>query len=423
MTRKTSKIAELCGLAAVLPLFASAVAAATTAGSEGLPEILAKVNNKSIHRATVIAGLNPDDPVGPALDRAVCRALSAQLAVREGLDKDPAYVAAVRDMKMRSGRTDDVVAMILASHYIQTNADLQKAFAAAAAISDAEVDAFIAENQPRYGQMPKDQLRPVATRGLVSQRRAEIRNDWVMPRLSKTEFSIDGTPIPATVIEAAVDARATGNGDPLIDHILASLPGAANDPAGALGAAVIDAGGTAIELGTLRGFQQIAAGAGGGQSHRKLIDVLIHAVLAAEARSKGIDQDPEFIRANPLMGPQVTNADTILVAKYFEHHELKRNDIKIDKKELDQFALAVMQMFQGKGDGALRRQLAAAKKSYVDAAVSDAEIEALSAALMLSLWDGRDAFRAYLVNVMLEWKVAGHFAPLLAQAKIKRFDD
>jgi hypothetical protein len=123
------------------------------------------------------------------------------------------------------------------------------------------------------------------------------------------------------------------------------------------------------------------------------------------------------------MGPQVTNADTILVAKYFEHHELKRNDIKIDKKELDQFALAVMQMFQGKGDGALRRQLAAAKKSYVDAAVSDAEIEALSAALMLSLWDGRDAFRAYLVNVMLEWKVAGHFAPLLAQAKIKRFDD
>jgi len=423
MTRKTSIIAELCGLAAVLPLFASALAAATTAGSEGLPEILAKVNNKSIHRATVIARLNPDDPVGPALDRAVCRALSAQLAVREGLDKDPGYVAAVRDMKMRSGRTDDVVAMIVASYYIQTNADLQKAFAAAAAISDAEVDAFIAENQPRYGQMPKDQLRPVATRGLVSQRRAEIRNDWVMPRLSKTEFSIDGTPIPATVIEAAVDARATGSGDPLIDHILASLPGAGNDPAGALGAAVIDAGGTAIELGTLRGFQQIAAGAGGGQSHRKLIDVLIHAVLADEARSKGIDQDPEFIRANPLMGPQVTNADTILVARYFEHHELKRNDIKIDKKELDQFALAVMQMFQGKGDGALRRQLAAAKKIYVDAAVSDAEIEALSEALMLSLWDGRAAFRRYLVNVMLEWKVAGHFAPLLAQAKITRFDD
>ena len=146
MTRKTSKIAELCGLAAVLPLFASAVAAATTAGSAGLPEILAKVNNKSIHRATVIAGLNPDDPVGPALDRAVCRALSAQLAVREGLDKDPAYVAAVRDMKMRSGRTDDVVAMIVASYYIQTNADLQKAFAATAAVSDAELDAIIAEN-------------------------------------------------------------------------------------------------------------------------------------------------------------------------------------------------------------------------------------------------------------------------------------
>lgn len=423
MTRKTSIIVKLCGLAAVLPLFASGLAAATTADSGDLPEILAKVNNKSIHRASVIAGLNPDDSVGPALDRAVCRALSAQLAVREGLDKDPGYVAAVRDMKMSSGRTDDVVAMILASHYIQTNADLQKAYAAAAAVSDAEVDAFIAENQPRYGQMQKDQLRPVATRGLVSLRLAEIRNDWVMPRLLKTEFSIGGTPIPATVIEAAGDAKATGSGDPLIDHILASLPGGANDPAGALGAVVIDAGGTAIELGILSGFQQIAAGAGGGQSHRKLIDVLIHAVLADEARSKGIDQDLEFIRANPGMGSQVTNSDTILADKYFEHHELKRKDIKIDKKELDQFALAVMQMFQGKGDGVLRRQLAAAKKSYVDAAVSDAEIEALSAALMLSLWDGRDAFRRYLVNVMLEWKVAGHFAPLLAQAKITRFDD
>ncbi len=422
--------------------------AAATAGSVDLPDVLATVNGKPILKANVVANLVDAAPVALALKRAIDRTIAAEQAVKEGLDQDPGHLKRIARLKDEEAAREGMAMRRIVEQYLHQVPEYAEASAAAAQVTDAQIDAYAEENKDDFGKQTGKNLRRRARRALIRERRSAAHDAWMKARLTKAGVTVNGVAIPRHVIEAAVDAKSAVKsipealfnpavrpmGDAFVDSVLelaraqAADPVPADDPAAAkkiLAGTVIEAEGTKIVLAEHYAFEAIAAAAQGGPSNGELFDAISEAVCVAEARRKGLGKDPALATGYvPIQkfGPAVIEVQ--LAYMYFQRYNLTMDGVAVTDKEVGGVVRALLRMVVGKGDDELRARLTALKQEYSAVAITDAEIDHWGMALMGTyLESGRRPLYDRIKTAKLDWKRAAHLEPFRAKATIERFVD
>ena len=411
---------------AVLPSVSAPITAA-----DDLPKILAQVNNTSIMKQEVLGGLAPQQPVRPALDRAVDRALAAQQARRERLDRDPEYKRVLGSQQKRAiaaARTRD---RFLVQFLQDTDTALAAARQSATEVADADVDAFIAANPERV-RGDGDDPRPAHARNLlIGDRLTAAYGDWVKPLLADAEFTLNGTPLPRADIEAAIveeglwlfampQEQTSGLAARIMDRLKAQSEND-EDAEALLAAAVVGVNGETFTLGELGGFREIVAAASGGASQALLLQVLVNPVLAGEATRRGLDQDPDYVRMYGGLGDRQPEADDALADLYFSRHGLTLRNVIVDGEQLAACHAAVVEALLDGGSSGFRSYVDSLKQAHVQKPLRDDEFKAWKSAITQEIMGGGRYLSSFIQRATLEWKRAAHIEPLRANAKIKYY--
>ncbi|MFM1551570.1 MAG: hypothetical protein ACKJSG_19365, partial [Lentisphaeria bacterium] len=162
-------------------------------------------------------------------------------------------------------------------------------------------------------------------------------------------------------------------------------------------------------------------------------------LLAAEARKKGVDKDPEYREKfaesfPPLPQATVTHEAQLQAEIFYARHGLSPADAEITDAEVDEWYLAVMRaLVNKKWDGeqdSLRSHLRAVKLRWMrqgakpanvaDTNISDAELDQWYITIIRGLANGeKSSLRDDLHAAKLTWMRDGFLEPLRQAAKIK----
>ncbi len=421
--------------------------AAGTISPDDLPKVLAKVNGKPILKEDVLSGLAAGAPIAPALRRAIDQELIAQ--------QPPPAVQLTDEQADHIKRLESTV---LAYFYQKTIPELARRNSAD--VTEAQIDACLAENPERFARATGERRRRMAANMVVRQQYAEAHGNWLTARLAGTEISVNGEELSPEVMERAVQTmtlQLTGSrrtlGSALFEKIKEMVIAQTAQDRSALGETlandsdlvkvllsktVIEADGHKLVLGNLPNWQAMTARADAVVPDGLLVGAIKERIMVADARAQGIDKDPAFQKQLERAREQVTaglpGADPSDV--YYGRQGLSRTDVEITETELEALHQAVMQALLYKGEAAgpdaLHAYLRAAKLSWAretnleDVEVTDAELEALRQAIMQVLLHkgeakGTNALREYLQSTKLNWVRELHLKGLRERAKIELF--
>ena len=421
--------------------------AAGTISPDDLPKVLAKVNGKPILKADVLPGLAAGASIASALRRAIDQELIAQQL--------PPAVRLTDDQAEHIKRLESTV---LAYFYQKTIPELARRNLAD--VTEAQIDACLAENPKRLARNRGEARRRMAASLVARQQYAEAHGNWLKARLAGTEISVNGEELSPAVMELAVQTMAlqlTGSrqipGPALFEKVkemvIAQTARERGVPAETLAndsdlvkalltETVIEVDGHKLVLGNLRNWQAMTARADAVLPDGLLVGAIKELILVADARAQGIDKDPAFQKQLERSREQVTAGRPGASPSdiYYARHGLGRADVEVTDTELEALHQAVMQALLYKGEAArpdgLHAYLRAAKLNWAretnlkDVEVTDAELEALHQAIMQVLLHkggakGTNGLREYLQSTKLNWVRELHLKGLRGRAKIELF--
>ena len=425
------------------------VNAAGAVSLDDLPAVVARVNGTPVPKSAVVP--EEGETIAAAVRHAVDQELVAQKFVEEGLDKDPGYQRQIswkREVKARRTRQETTV---LANFYeksipeLASNPDPTK-------VTEAEIDEWLTGDTVILGSLTGQQARD-AVRKLVSRgKKAAARGAWLKARLAKARVRVYGKRVPQSAVDAGVaemmnrriGSRAKPK-TPLRDKIKELIiareaqrrrvaPEAiAKDTVlvnELLVAAEIEVGGEKVVLGRDVMSPSVLM---------PLPRILGQYLLAAEARKKGVDKDPEYRKKfaesfPPLPYETFTHEAQLQGEIFYVRHGLSPADVEITDAELDEWYLAVMRaLVNKKWDGeqdSLRSHLRAVKLRWMrqgakpanvaDTNISDAELDQWYITIIRGLANGeKSSLRDDLHAAKLTWMRDGFLEPLRQAAKIE----
>ena len=410
---------------------------------------LARVNGSPIYEKNLI--LDKTGIIRP-LQIAIDHQLIAQQAETEGIekpDRGPPFKQMLAQEKQRQS------IMLGAIYEKKLRSGLEKDVT----VTKAEIDACLIEHADYFAKVnPKfhqQEARSVVTR----LRKATAYGDWLKPLMADIRVTVNGDAIPSALIDQALDSTIAmqggkrgkaDQGAPLCDKIaelvLASEAKARDvDPAELavdtdlveelLAAAVLTVNGKDVVLSNMPGSVNIGGQALDSSADMMLVSNLKGQVLAAEAREKGFDKDPETVALMAGTTQQINTlsdvvasrnafVDPALVQAYYEAHGLTAESIEVTDEELDAYYVAVMRTVMGSSaddNDALRQHLNAAKQEIVPEELTDDELRSWQILITRSFLNdgGKGAFHDQVAAAKLEWVRRAHLKELRDHADIE----
>ena len=424
-------------------------AAAGVTSLDDLPSVVARVNGKRVPKAAVVP--EEGETIAAAVRHAVDQELVAQQFVKDGFDKDPRYQGRIIWERQQKARRKRLETMSLANFYQNSIPELTIK-PDPTKVTEAEIDEWLTGDTSILGSLTGQKARD-AVRRLVSRgQSATAHGEWLKARLAKARVRVHGERVPQAAIDAGVTEmsnRRIGSKEkpktPLRDKIEEMVIGHEAQQRGVtpeelaedaalvnelLATAEIELGGETIVLGS----EVVSSG-----MFTPLPRVLGQYLLAAEARKKGVDKDPEyqkeFTESFPPMPHETSPQEVQIRANiFYARHGLGPADVEISDAELDEWYLAVMRTlvnrkWEGEQDS-LRSYLRAVKLRWMrqgakpaniaDTSISDAELDQWYIAIIRGLANGeKSSLRGDLHDAKLHWMRDGLLEPLRQAAKIK----
>ena len=275
--------------------------------------ILARVNGVSIHEKDVLPPGMPEEEKKMMRDRLLENAIRDELlyqeAKRMGLDRDPDYL---KGLKQQEGRRKRQELGLLAGFYESTIPEL-KDVRDPKAIPEEEVEEYYQEHKKRYARVSKETARTSIRYLLAAQRHAKIRKEWQKKILRKAKVKVNGETLSSQALVASLEAMRPrpgvrpGRVSPLMAEVKemvikqeakrrkVSKEEIEKDEKlveELWAKAVISFDKEQLTVGEMRG--------GPGRVYA-LPQMLTTHLIAAEAKKKGLDKDPQYL-AQKRMG-------------------------------------------------------------------------------------------------------------------------
>lgn len=418
------------------------VNAAGAVSLDDLPAVVARVNGTPVPKSAVVP--EEGETIAAAVRHAVDQELVAQQFVKEGLDKDPGYqrqISRKREDKARRTRQETTA---LANFYEKSIPELASK-PDPTKVTEAEIDEWLTGDTVILGSLTGQQARD-AVRKLVSRgKKAAARGEWLKARLAKAKVRVYGKRVPQAAIAAGVaemSNRRIGSREkpktPLRDKIREMIIGGEARLRGVAPETIAKDAVLVEEL-----FSAAEIEVDGDIMYPSMLMSLPRALgqflLAAEARKKGVDKDPEyqkkFTESFPPMPQEMVTHEALLRAEiFYARHGLSPVDAKISDAELNEWYLALMRaLVSKKSDGeqdSLRSQLRAVKLRWMrqgakpanvaDTNISDAELDRWYIAIIRGLANGeKSSLRGDLNAAKLRWMRDGYLESLRQTAKIE----
>lgn len=261
---------------------------------------------------------------------------------------------------------------------------------------------------------------------------------WLIAHLESGAVSINGKAIAPDIfedsIEAAMSEAATEREVTLFGTIETMVTGQGNvkdeTVKERLRNAVLNVAGVEFVLGEMPPWQSIDYMKTNALRDVMLITTVKDHFLAAEAREKGIDKDPDFQQQRDRILTHMTAGSGDQVDVYYKQHDLSEANFRVTDSEVKMahkaLAQVLMQIGTGAGTNALREYLQALKKDVAGHAVelTDAELEAfcqmiVTTALIRDVDGTLDPVRTHLQRAKLRWAREPHHQMLRDKASIK----
>jgi len=385
-----------------------------------LGDVLARVNGtpiltKNVVPARLLQSRNLDIVrlIAPRLRQAVDQELIAQRAAAESLADSPEYAERVRELESNAARGE---VRLLVHLYLRTFPELA-GVRDPQTPSEAEIDAYLTEHAVKFEGVPEE-AHSVLARNQMTRELSITANTaysaWLKQRLSNVRFTVNGEAVPSAVIDRAV--AATGpvrlpNADPrehaaLLRHVRdmllvaeAQARGVAPDMIAGetelvralVLTAELEAAGHKLILGDVPGLDGLLDALRGQRPPPGAVFMtMTDLILAADARRKGIDKGPEFVKGRAAGAKAAaTKRAGILTEVYYARHGLDAAAVAVSDGE----ATARYYWYMG--------------KLTVKPKWGDNQEEAV------------EAIREQLQQTRLRWKRQGYLEALRAAAKIE----
>lgn len=425
------------------------VNAAGAVSLDDLPAVVARVNGKPVPKAAVVP--KEGETIAAAVRHAVDLELVAQQFVEEGLDKDPRYQRQISWKRETKARRTRLETTFLANFYEKSIPELARQ-PDPTKVTEAEIDEWLTGDTTILGSLTGQQARD-AVRNLVSrEKKAAARGAWLKARLAKAKVRVHGKRVPQSAVDAGVTEmmnRRIGSKEkpksPLQDKIVELIIAREAQRRGVEPEAITK---DAVLLNELLAAAEIEVGRetivlGGDLVSRSMFTplpgILGQYLLAAEARKKGVDKDPEYREKfaesfPPSPQATVTHEAQLQAEIFYARHGLSFADAEITDAEVDEWYLAVMRaLVNKKWDGeqdSLRSHLRAVKLRWMrqgakpanvaDTKITDAELDQWYIAIIRGLANGeKSSLRDDLHAAKLTWMRDGYLEPLRQAATIK----
>lgn len=366
--------------------------------------------------------LRPDIPTALAVQWAIDTKLAAEQAVNDGLERKPAFLERQKKIReqvsARASRNSTWLARLRTQAYITRAPEL--AAVKDKTFDDAKIAAYIAEHPEQFERVKATRRSATAASHMRSALYESAYREWMAERLSGMRVKVNGKKISRSLIDEAITAmvdadfgRPSDKGDILLIKV--------KELAGRnLAAAVVEAGDEKIILGELFGFGQIRDG--NSPQPAWLTRAVTNRVMGTQASKAGVDDDPQV--AAELAATAEASApatSSILAGMYFEAHNLAPGSAQATAAELQSVANAMAGVFLGEDGSAVRNSLSSVKRTYVDADVTDAELEYWRSVIASSILGDHDGIQNALHASKLHWMRQAHLAALRSKAKVELF--
>lgn len=326
-------------------------------------KVLARVNGLPIYEGDVFPeldggmppGMSDEDKsriMGERLEGAIEQMLFIQEAKRMGLEKDPEYR---ENLKQRKIMEKQEKAQILARYYESTVPELRKAWNPEA-VSEQEVDKYYEENKERYQRLSEKRAHS-SIRALLAQRRyTEAYKEWLKKKLSRSEVKVNGEAMSSKVLVSSLDSLFPTPGE-AYRSLISPFGGEARDliikqaaerrkttkeeiekdqklVREILSSALFSAEGEEFSVGPMAGSE--------GVPDFRIMEQALHLaktyLVAAEARKKGIEKDPEYLAQQRRMTFSPHGKDALLISSLLKKKGIyDYRKIEVSEGEIDAY--------------------------------------------------------------------------------------
>jgi hypothetical protein len=241
------------------------------------------------------------------VDTAIDQELLRQGAMADGVHEDPEYLEMLAAEKIRRQLQAPVQ---LAVHY-ENNAQAFAAAADTAAVTDEEIEAEYQANEKMYGRLAREKADRIIRTRLSQEKRRALIPDLLRSVVGATTVKVDGVPVSADQLNAAIDRNLQGGvhegigplWQAIIDAKALTVPADLKDTEAedtlaftkAIGAVTVTVGKSSVKLSDTPQIQAVAAGKVSLTMDAWLFFIVKANAVANHAQAEGYHESPEYI--------------------------------------------------------------------------------------------------------------------------------